>query len=169
MYSAGQRLVCWPGRPVLFLQLFQPALWPLFCYTATGVGSVVIWLVCRWLRRHSRLHPQTCVGVQVLCWLCLAFAVTGWRAAQYQQQSFPPPNLRLSICPSSAWCRTCLRSERTEFASGSRLNKLCDTTTAVHWHCPRHCIWVGTAAVLKAIPRRCLCCVRANASACWCA
>ena len=73
-----------------FLQLFQPALWPLFCYTATGLGSVVIWLVCRWLKRHRRFHPQTCVGVQVLCWLCLAFAVTGWRAAHYQQQSLPP-------------------------------------------------------------------------------
>ena len=73
-----------------FLQLFQPALWPLGHYAALCVIGTSAWLVSHCLTGHRLVCLNRHVCFRMVCVVCMAFALTGWRAANFQQQALLP-------------------------------------------------------------------------------
>jgi len=73
-----------------FIQLFQPLLWPLGHYAAIGVVSASAWLVSHFLISLRLVYPAHHVCLRMVCVACVAFALTGWRAVNFQQQSLLP-------------------------------------------------------------------------------
>ncbi len=79
----GPGLLAWSAGT--FLQLFQPALWPVGHYAAIGVLGL-----CAGLTSRGQAAQLARVAWQVVCVASMAFALTGWRAASFHQQSLAP-------------------------------------------------------------------------------
>ena len=73
-----------------FLQLFQPALWSRGQYSAIGLICACMWCCCHRLSGRTKTWAVVTVCFRMVCVAGLAFALTGGRAAYFQQASLSP-------------------------------------------------------------------------------